>query len=240
VRRINRLYQFAFGREAHVDELAEALEFVDLGEPPASGAVLQQLAWQFGWGTVDDAAAMVQFQTLPQFVAGAWQGGPQLPDPALGWAMLNGEGGHPGDTAHLAIRRWVAPAAGTVHVEGVLSHASDQGDGVRGRIITSRGGVKGEWVAFHGQAGTEAADIPLEAGDTIDFVIDGRAEISFDTFAWPVTVRMTSAEITSKDGANVQIWDSTSGFHGPLVPPLSRWEQLAQVLLMSNEFMFVD
>ena len=36
------------------------------------------------------------------------------------------------------------------------------------------------------------------------------------------------------------MWDSVSGFHGPLVPPLSRWEQLAQVLLMSNEFMFVD
>jgi hypothetical protein len=29
-------------------------------------------------------------------------------------------------------------------------------------------------------------------------------------------------------------------FHNRLVSPLSRWEQLAQVLLMSNEFMFVD
>jgi hypothetical protein len=182
---------------------------------------------------------------LPQFVAGAWQGGPQLPDPTLGWVTLSAEGGHPGDAAHLAIRRWTAPAAGKVHVEGVLTHPSDQGDGVRGRVIASRGGVKGEWVAQHGQAGTVAAEIPLERGDTIDFVVDGRAAIDFDTFTWPVTVRMTTLDATSTDaaspaGTNTQIWDSASGFHGPLVPPLSRWEQLAQVLLMSNEFMYVD
>jgi hypothetical protein len=235
VRRINRLYQFALGREAHVDELAEALEFVDLGEPPTSVEALQRLAWQFGWGAVDDASGAVQFQALPHFAGGAWQGGPQLPDPTLGWTMLNQVGGHPGDAAHLAIRRWTAPAAGKAHIEGVFSHASEQGDGVRGRIFASRGGVKGEWIAYHGEAGTVAADVPLEAGDTMDFVVDGREGIDYDTFSWPVTVRLTSP-----DGANVQIWDSTSGFHGPLVSPLSRWEQLAQVLLMSNEFMFVD
>jgi len=235
VRCINRMYRFALGREAHVDELAEALEFIDLGEPPTSAEVMQKLVWQFGWGAVDDATAAVQFQALPQFVGGAWQGGPQLPDPTLGWAMLNGEGGHPGDATHLAIRRWVAPAAGQVHVEGVLSHPSEQGDGVRGRVISSRGGMKGEWTAYHAEAGTVAADIAVERGDTIDFVVDGRGGIDFDTFRWPVTVRLASP-----DGANVQIWDSASGFHGPLVPPLSRWEQLAQVLLMSNEFMYID
>ncbi|MGE3241419.1 MAG: hypothetical protein AB7I57_10145, partial [Pirellulales bacterium] len=90
----------------------------------------------------------------------------------------------------------------------------------------------------------------LERGDKIDFVVDGRGGIEYDTFNWPVTVRLTSPETTSPqktspqttppDGATVQIWDSTSGFHGPLVSPLSRWEQLAQVLLMSNEFMYID
>jgi hypothetical protein len=36
------------------------------------------------------------------------------------------------------------------------------------------------------------------------------------------------------------VWESTSGFHGPLIPPMTRWQELAQVLLMSNEFAFVD
>ncbi|MGE3241348.1 MAG: DUF1553 domain-containing protein, partial [Pirellulales bacterium] len=197
VRRINRMYEFALGREAHVDELAEDLEFVDLGEPPASIESLEKLAWEFGWGTVDDATGAIQFQALPHFAAGAWQGGAELPDKTLGWAMLNATGGHPGDAAHLTIRRWTAPVTGVVHVEGVLSHASEQGDGVRGRVVASRGGVKGEWTAYHGEVGTVAADIPLERGDKIDFVVDGRGGIEYDTFNWPVTVRLTSPETTS-------------------------------------------
>jgi hypothetical protein len=33
---------------------------------------------------------------------------------------------------------------------------------------------------------------------------------------------------------------TSAGTNGPAAPPLDRWGQLAQVLLMSNEFMFVD
>jgi hypothetical protein len=53
-----------------------------------------------------------------------------------------------------------------------------------------------------------------------------------------VTIHLTEA------GAGVsKLWDTDSGFHGPLPSPpkaLARWEELAQVLLMSNEFAFVD
>ena len=63
----------------------------------------------------------------------AWQGGETLPDAALGWAMLNVDGGHPGDATHQVIRRWTAPAAGTLHIEGELGHTPPEGDGVRGR-----------------------------------------------------------------------------------------------------------
>jgi hypothetical protein len=41
----------------------------------------------------------------------------------------------------------------------------------------------------------------------------------------------------------VASWNSHDGIDGtnaPAVAPLDRWGQLAQVLLMSNEFMFVD
>jgi hypothetical protein len=235
VRRINRLYQFAVGREASADELADALEFVDLGEPATSIEARNQLAWQFGWGTVDDASGKVQFQAMPHFTGGGWQGGAKWPDPTLGYAMLNEEGGHPGDSAHLAIRRWTAPAAGAVYIEGVLSHNHELGDGVRGRVVASRGGVKGEWTSFRSEVATATPEFAVEAGDTIDFVTDCRAGIDNDTFGWAVTLRLKPAK-----GENLQVWDSISGFHGPIVAPLTRCEQLAQVILMSNEFMFVD
>jgi hypothetical protein len=193
------------------------------------------LAWQFGWGAIDDATNAVTFQPLTRFTGSAWQGGAALPDPTVGWAMLNANGGHPGDAAHQAIRRWVAPAAGTLYVEGVLSHAAEHGDGVRGRIVASRGGLVGAWEVFRGEATTAAPQFVVEAGDTIDFVTDCRSSVEHDSFGWNVTLRLTSKANNSE-----QVWDSVSGFHGPISRPLSRWEQLAQVLLMSNEFAFVD
>jgi hypothetical protein len=235
VRRVNRLYQYAFGREPTVDELADSLEFVDLGDPPTLAAITHQLAWQFGWGAVDEATNAVTFQPLASFTGSAWQGGAALPDPTIGWAMLNAGGGHPGDAGHQAIRRWVAPAAGTLHIEGVLSHSTDKGDGVRGRIVASRGGIVGAWEVFHGESTTSPPEIAIERGDTIDFVADCRTGVEHDSFGWTVTLRLTSPANNS-----VQMWDSVNDFHGPIVAPLSRWEQLAQVLLMSNEFAFVD
>jgi hypothetical protein len=196
---------------------------------------MKQLAWQFGWGTFDEASGSVQFQPLATFTGNSWQGGAALPDPAIGWAMLNAGGGHPGDAAHQVIRRWTAPTKGTLQIEGVLSHAAEQGDGVRGRIVASRGGLLGAWEAFHSEAATTPPPAAVEAGDTIDFITDCRAGVEFDTFHWAVTLRLTTS-----DGDPGPMWDSVSGFHGPIVPPLTRWQQLAQVLLMSNEFMFVD
>lgn len=235
VRRINRLFRCALDREPTIDELTDALEFVDHGEPARSIKIMNQLTWQFGWGTYDEPAHTVQFQPLPRFIADVWQGGEKMPDATLGWVMQNPGGGHPGDAAHATIRRWVAPAAGTLHIEGVLAHAAVQGDGVRGRIFASRGGILGSWGAFHGESVTSPPQIAVQPGDTIDFVTDCRANNDSDSFNWAVTMRLKSSD---KDPG--QVWESTSGFHGPLTPPLTRWQELAQVLLMSNEFAFLD
>jgi hypothetical protein len=235
VRRINRLYHFSLKRDASATEVADAIEFVDRGEPEQNDVIRRQLAWQFGWGTFDEANVKVQFQPMPAYTGSAWQGGAKVPDGALGWAMLDTNGGHPGDASHLVIRRWTAPAKGTLNIEGVLSHSSQHGDGVRGRVVASRGGLAGVWEVLHGEAATVPSQLAVEADDTIDFIVDGRSGVDYDNFGWTVTLRLTG-----EGGQGVQVWDSVSGFHGPLKPPLSRWDELAQVLLMSNEFMFVD
>ena len=38
----------------------------------------------------------------------------------------------------------------------------------------------------------------------------------------------------------MQLWHSANDFSGPAPPRLNPWEQLAQALLVSNEFVFVD
>ncbi len=235
VRRINRLFRHALGREPTIDELTDALEFIDRGESAESVAITNQLTWQFGWGAYDEPARTVQFQPLPHFAPHTWQGGPALPDPTLGWTKLTAAGGHPGDAAHAAIRRWIAPSAGTLHIDGVLGHSATKGDGVRGRIVASRAGVVGTWQVFHSQAATSPPQFAVQQGDTIDFITDCSGNVDSDEFTWSVNLRMTTSD---KDAG--QVWDSAAGFHGPLKPPLTRWEELAQVLLMSNEFVFVD
>jgi hypothetical protein len=234
VRRINRLYLAALGREPSIEELAEALEYTDLNEPTELVAIASQLPWQFGWGVFDEATGKAQFQPLAHFAGTSWQGGAAVPDSATGWAMLSADGGHPGDAVHQVIRRWVAPVAGMLHIEGVLSHSANQGDGVRGRVVASRGGVIGSWEALQSEVVTAPPPIAVQQGETIDFITDCRTSQDFDTFNWAVTLRVAG------ENESGQVWDSVEGFHGPLTVPLSRWQQLAQVLLMSNEFMFID
>ena len=177
VRRINRLFRFALGREPTIDELTDALEFIDRGDPPDFDRDLQSIRLAIRLGHVRrtgprrsiPAAAPLRRQTRGR-------AGDKLPDPTLGWVMLNASGGHPGDAAHAAIRRWTAPAAGTLHIEGVLGHAADKGDGVRGRIVASRAGVVGSWDVFHNEAATNPPPIAVQQGDTIDFVTDSPRE----------------------------------------------------------------
>ena len=99
---------------------------------------------------------MREFHEFPQFVDQRW-GGTELPDAAIGWVHLTASGGHPGqDQQHCAIRRWVSPIAGEIDIRGTLGHPADQGDGIRGWIISSRQGVIKEWIVKHGNRETVA------------------------------------------------------------------------------------
>jgi hypothetical protein len=80
--------------------------------------------------------------------------------------------------------------------------------------------------------------IPVSAGDVIDLIVDSvDGNHTSDTFLWKTTLRL------SRDDGTVESWNTLDGIDGPrpaTPPPLDRWSQLAQVLLMCNEFAFVD
>jgi len=171
-------------------------------------------AWRFGYGSIDESLQRVTvFTPLPHFTGSAWQGGAALPDAKLGWVIVNGHGGHTGDNPGFAsIRRWTAPTAGKLAVSGKLNHPSPHGDGVRGRIVSSRAGVVGTWTAKTGEEATNLAAIEVHPGDTIDFVADCIANVNADSFNWVVGLTLTNA--AGKSAA----WNSAADFHGPLVP----------------------
>jgi hypothetical protein len=140
---------------------------------------------------------------------------------------------------HAAIRRWVSPQDGFVSISGNIKHEFPPGDGISARIVSSRAGVLGTWTAHKQSMDAKVERTAVKAGDTIDFVVDFRANLNSDMFMWAPVIRQLD---TATTGA-VTEWSARKEFNGPPPPPpqpLSAWEKYAQVLLESNEFLFVD
>jgi hypothetical protein len=233
--RVQALYRFAYQRPATQSETQAALEFVKLAAAdPAGQTSATPGAWQYGFGATSDAHDRVtSFERLPHFTGTAWQGGPNWPDAKLGWAQLTAAGGHPGnDLAHAAIRRWTAPRDVTVHINSTLVHEPAEGKGVRGFLISSRSGLVAEAKVHHGQADFHAKSLELKAGDTLDFVTDIGDSLAYNQFYW-------KARIAAADDSGL-VFESATDFQNQIQTRLTPWEQLAQVLLSANEFVFVD
>jgi hypothetical protein len=170
--------------------------------------------WQFGYGKCDAASGRTTaFTPLPHWTGSAWQGGSALPDERTGWVLVHAEGGHPGDADHAAIRRWTAPADGTITFAGNFAHASPHGDGVRARAVSSAVGIVGEWPVHNAEASTAVDQIRVKAGETLDFVADCRQNVTSDSFTWQFTITLTQAD------GSVSSYASKDGFLGPLAIP---------------------
>jgi hypothetical protein len=82
----------------------------------------------------------------------------------------------------------------------------------------------------------------VKQGDTIDFIVDYRADLHSDMFRWApvISAKQNNGSSTAEAPKS---WAAQKEFAGPLKPsivPLTPWEQLAQVLLLANEFSFID
>jgi Protein of unknown function (DUF1553)/Protein of unknown function (DUF1549)/Planctomycete cytochrome C len=242
MKRVQRLYRIALGRDATERETSLGLKFVNGGgEPnPATGDVS---VWQYGIGEYDSMTERVKaFSPLRVFTGDFWQGSSMLPDSVTGKAKLGADGGEPGDNPRQSVsRRWTSPAEGKVSIEGTLRHdqnsVRDFGDGVRARIVSSRHGELASWSVNGSSAETNLNGIILEKGDTLDFIVDGRADSENDGFRWAPTIKMTGLNDTEP---RETVWNAKEDFRGPAPRPLTVWERYAHVLIETNEFAFVD
>ncbi len=229
---VQALYERVYARPAEDAEVAAGVRFLQAQAQLAAKPDAPR--WQNGWGFYDEKTGRVEFHPFEHWTGKNWQQGEKLPDPECGFAMLNTRVGHPGrDARHAVIRRWTAPEDGVVRVSGTLRRPNEQGDGVLARIVSSGGGEAAHFVAEPKATSIETAceGIAVKAGDTLDFLVECRAEDSFDTFEWAPVVH-----------AGSESWSAEAGFSGPAEKPraLTAWEKYAQVLLASNEFVFVD
>ena len=118
-----------------------------------------------------------------------------------------------------------------MNIAGTLKHEPEQGDGVRGFIVSSRQGELKIAKVHHSKVEMSATNITVKAGETLDFIVDIGGTLNADQFLWAPVVVSDSSK-----------WDAQAEFNGPTPPPqlLTPWEQYAQVLLLANEFAFVD
>ena len=240
--KIRRLYQTAFQRQPTAKQLDIARQFLDADTAePTPGPTAESLTWQYGYGELDETAKQLKtFQTLPHFSGSAWQGGTQYPDVMLGWVQLTAQGGHPGnDIKHCSVRRWVAPHDGRFSISSTAIHEVTAGNGIRCWIFSSRNGMLKLQVLHNQRQAMNVESVDLKKGDTLDFVVDINGDLNSDQHLWaPEIVEISNGNESGKLPA--LSWKSERDFSGPTPKLLSGWEQLAQVLLIANELMFVD
>jgi hypothetical protein len=170
--------------------------------------------WRYGYGFIPDAAAgeiaQVNFTHYPFHKDGYWRGGEKMPDEKLGHSFLTTTGGHPEDASRRPIRRWRSPATGKLTIKGSLGHATENGDGVRLTVYSSRLGHQGSWeVANSSQE--YSVSFEVQQGDLIDTIVDERGGNNSDSFGNSYTITLVKRE-----GSGEKTWHSEKDFHGPV------------------------
>ncbi len=232
---IRTLYRRVLQRDPSAAQLAAAHELLAADVPDQPTASVTAADWSYGFGNYDEAAQRVtNFVPLPHFTGTAWQGGEAWPDAVLGWVQLTAKGGHPGnDRTHASVRRWTAPAAMMITIQSELKHEPAEGDGIRAFIVNSQTGGLQSAKAHQQTLPLNVASLHVMPGDTIDFVVDIGDTLNTDQYLWTCTISEASTE-------SPRAWNSETDFPRDGSNQLLPLEQLAQVLLCSNEFLFVD
>lgn len=242
---IQAVYEVTLSRQPSEEELALGESFVSGAAVPAERPAPR---WQFGYGRYDGETQQVtSFAHLPHFTGDTWQGGPEVPDPQLNWALLNAGGGHPGvDHDHAVIRRFTVPAAGTIVIDGTLKHNNENGDGVIGTIVSHRGGQLGHWRVHNGETHAHVPSVTVEAGEVIDFVVAPGETHSHDGYSWAPKVRYVTVDQADAATVDGEVFDAAANFIASSEASehfggqMDLWSQYAQVLMLSNEFVFID
>lgn len=112
---------------------------------------------------------------------------------------------------------------------------------MRGRVVSSQLGLLGQWLVHNKKEDIKLERIKVQRGDTIDFVTDCLANEGYDSFTWSPTIKFDAGKTPSS--AEKMEWSASNDFTDAARaqhPRLDAWQKYAQVLLMSNELVFVD
>lgn len=245
---IASLYHRVLRRDPRPEEVELAQRFVQDSEQLRRRSTA--FVWHYGYAKVEkDAAGKHQlgaFKAFTHFGSTAqtknrWYPTDTFPDKEFGHIFLAGNGGHPGrDFA--SVLQWTSPfEKERLRLSGVLKRTSPKGNGIRGMIVSSRQGVLVNHLLKPVDSLDLTAEIEVTQGETLSFVVDSEASTDSDGYSWTPKIERMNA-----DGTRATITKADTDFCGPDGWPINRSKpqsplsQLAQVLMMSNEFQFMD
>jgi hypothetical protein len=227
---IEQLYRRILQRNPTDEEVAAAEQFIATDSPD------QPTGWTYGYGTISESFDELKtFEYLPSFHKDTWQGGMELPDPKTNWVLHMKDSGHPGDTRSLcSVRRWTAGRPATLSIQYQIAHNNKSGDGVTSTIFHNQTTALVTRTTKNTRTIGVVKNHSVQPGDTIDFVVFCGKDATHDTFKCSIKFRETAAD-------NSRAWNSVTDFSDQNeLRVTDAWTQLAQVLMLTNEFVFVD
>ena len=231
---VTAAYGIALGREPTTAEKELAVRFLTTARSPRTPEV-RPVYWVYGLANWDREGKMLSgFKPLPVFEGDAWRDAAKA-----GKAQLTADGGRAmTGTNVVLVRRWVAPAAGKVRLDGEFK-LKDPTAAASAVVVSSVRGVLDAWDHDADGVHTETDDVTVASGEALDFFVEPAADkpggVEYD---WRFTVEAVDSPAMGR-----MVWNSTGHFDGPPPPPakaLTVREQFAQVLLMTNEFATLD
>ncbi len=234
--RVRAMYRELYQRAPSPNELKLGFEFIreqSAREPQEP----EKSPWTQGYGWFDAKTKKVKkFAALPLFQYGRWEGNKNLPG-----VFLDKRGGAAGKgPQRSAIRRWIAPADAEIQIEGKILGRGKAG--IRGRVISSRQGEIASFEADAKPVKAEVEKISIKKGESLYFLAESRDPKAECDFRWAPLVRLIDHEAAEAKQQRYE-WLTEVDFAGPPPPRLKGlkpWEKYAQVLLLSNETVFVN
>jgi hypothetical protein len=241
-----RMARLAWQRALMPGEIDLLAAFLEEPREPAPALPAAEVAkhppqrWQAVYGHYDpEAKRWNQVSGMIHFHAAQWQPEGQFPSAGLGLACITRDGGHAGLGPEGCVgRRFKVEISGRASLTGSIKHDSARGDGILAVIVSSRAGELARAIVHKGEASLEVKDHAVAAGEEIDFIVCPMANGDGDEFRWnpQVEIKPHGEADPVKAGAAADFAGPPAEHFGPLDP----LEELAQILLLSNELLFVD
>ena len=245
---VTHLYRRILRRDPRPEEVEMAQRFCQDSEQLRRRSTA--FVWSYGYGrleTQDGQVRLAGFKPFPHFGRTAqtknrWYPADAFPDKQFGHLFVAANGGHPG-REFAAVLQWTSPfERERIRLSGVLKRSSEKGNGIRGLILSSRTGVVANRLLKPVDSVDLRAEIEVRQGEVLSFIVDSEnGDTNSDGYSWVPKIERLGAE-----GLVTPITKADTDFCGPDGWPLNRTKpqpplsQLAQVLMMSNEFQFVD